>query len=126
MNSIQEKVLMMDEEGNKFWKPMERGSRQQWCSRRHRFHPGAHYHVKARVGMKYGEPIVVAEYFFSRLEDAEDKVRMIRKYKHYGANDSDAWYEPFGENEDGSDILFEDMEGWGMAEVMIDPIKALL
>jgi len=116
MNSIQEKVLMMDEEGNKFWKLMERGSRPQFTC----------YHVKARVGMKYGEPIVVAEYFFSRLEDAEDKVRMIRKYKHYGANDSDAWYEPFGENEDGSDILFEDMEGWGMAEVMIDPIKALL
>ena len=117
MNSIQEKVLMMDEEGNKFWKLMEYVG---WGS------STACYHVKAMVGMKHSEPIVVAEYFFSRLEDVEDKVRMIRKYKHYGANDSDAWYEPFGENEDGSDILFEDMEGWGIAEVMIDPIKALL
>ncbi len=113
VDRIQEKVLMLDVEGNKFWKLMD----AEECI--------ACYQVKAMLDVKYGEPIVIADYFFSRLEDAEDKVRMIRKYKHCGANNSEQWYEPFGKKEDGSDLLFEDVEKWGNASVWIQPIRAM-
>jgi|1_EtaG_2_1085319.scaffolds.fasta_scaffold18361_2 hypothetical protein len=114
MLRIQENVLMMDEEGNRFWKLMD----AEECI--------ACYQVKALVDVKYGEPIEVANYFFSRLEDAEDKVRMIKKYREAVVADDDGeqYYEPFGVM-DGSDILFEDLVEWGRACVSINPIRAM-
>jgi len=113
MIRITEEIRMMDKEGNRFSKTMD----AEECI--------ACYQVKALVDVKYGEPIVVADYFFVEREDAENKMRLIKKYKHCGDNNSEQYYEPFGKNDDGSDVLFEDVEEWGCAAVWITPIRAM-
>jgi len=100
MLRIQENVYMMDEEGNKFMKLMD----AEECI--------ACYWVRAVIGLKDGMDQVVGNYFFSRLEDAEDKMRMIRREEYFI-------------NEEGEDVLFGDEEKWGNASAWIKPIRAM-
>jgi len=121
MKRIQKNILMMDIEGKQFWKSMD----AEECI--------ACYHVKAyvddgsaRFARERGWELVpeeVAYHFFSRLEDAEAKVRMIMKSKHYDCGDGEE--HPFGERRDGSPVLFEDLVEWGEACVMIECIRAM-
>ena len=116
MKRIQKNILMMDIEGKQFWKSMD----AEECI--------ACYHVKAYIDngenhLHAYAPEEVAYHFFSRLEDAEDKVRMIMKSK--GIDDGGGEEHPFGENKDGSPVLFEDLVEWGEACVMIECIRAM-
>ena len=111
MKRIQENILMMDEEGKLFWKSMD----AEECI--------ACYHVKAYTDLcKRGVcDEEVAEYFFSRLEDAEAKVRMLMKSN--GCAGKRAMI--FGKHPDGSLVLFEDLVEVGEACVSIEPIRAM-
>ena len=119
MKRIQENILMMDIEGKQFWKSMD----AEECI--------ACYHVKAyvdngsaRFARERGwelAPEEVAYHFFSRLEDAEAKVRMLMKSN--GCAGKRAMI--FGKHPDGSLVLFEDLVEVGEACVSIEPIRAM-